>query len=85
MKIFRNTAPVRQALAPVRQTKFQAAEPHKAATSKRKAAVFACQTLLVGLVSLTLLATPVLLSACSSQKNLCPAYNQHIKREALPY
>lgn len=68
MKIFRNTAPLRQG-----------------ATSKHKAATLACRTLLVGLVSLVLLATPALLSACSSQKNLCPAYNQHIKREALPY
>ena len=75
MKVFRNTTPNRKGITTLR----------KAATSKRKAATLACQTLLVGLVSLVLLAGPVLLSACSSQKNLCPAYNQHTKREALPY
>ncbi len=51
----------------------------------RQAAKSASQTLLIGLVSLTLLVGPALLSACTSQKELCPAYKQQTKREALPY
>lgn len=77
MKVFRNTAP--------RKAEFQAATPHKTVAPMRQAAKSASQTLLIGLVSLTLLVGPALLSACTSQKELCPAYKQQTKREALPY
>lgn len=72
MKTFVRHLTLRKAAIPARTAKLKTV-----ATRRAKVGVI--------LVSLVLLVGPALLSACSSQKNLCPAYNQHIKREALPY